>query len=73
MPQFHDSKRCGRTLKRLFEMAKYPNCVYVGLTEQTDPDRLMMIRHVYKNIVHSWDILCHVLLHGIYPTLQPNK
>ena len=35
----------------VFEMAKYPNRVYVGLTEQTDPDRLMMIQHVYKNIV----------------------
>jgi len=39
IPQFRDGKRCGRTLKRLFEMAKYPNRVYVGLIEQTDPDR----------------------------------
>ena len=50
MPQFHDGNDV------VFEMAKYPNRVYVGLTEQTDPDWLMMIRHVYKNIVHSWDI-----------------
>lgn len=39
IPQFRDGRRCGRTLKRLFDMAKHPNRVYVGLIEQTDPDR----------------------------------
>ncbi|KAL3810880.1 hypothetical protein ACHAXA_003402 [Cyclostephanos tholiformis] len=38
VPQFRDGKRCGRTLKRLFEMAKYPDRIVVGLIEQTDPD-----------------------------------
>ena len=39
VPQFRDGRRCGRTLKRLFENAKFPDRVSVGLVEQTDPDR----------------------------------
>ena len=39
VPQFRDGRRCGRTLMRLFESAKFPDRVSVGLIEQTDPDR----------------------------------
>ena len=37
LPHFRDGRRCGRTLKRLFETARHPDRVTVGLIEQTDP------------------------------------
>lgn len=37
LASFRDSKRCGETIKSLFENAKDPSKVFVGLIEQNDP------------------------------------
>lgn len=36
IPHFRDGKRCAQTLRRIFELASFPDRVTVGLIEQTD-------------------------------------